>query len=491
MQLINGTHVFHNSTLLSTICGYSETKDILCIMRTSRSAFSIAASRIWRSLDGVEPLLMLLTPALEFVDEEGGLLVKLPGQRFIPETDFTRFKSYNTLVRELTVSRKWKLGGIQANTFRLQYWSGLFPDAQCVPLLPSLYSLTISRDFPDDTDEVVFWLSALISPSLNILNIYPTLAFHNTATALGLLTQKAPQLQRLEHRFNIAPGRYDHEFIEQFVASQLVLSPLACSHIHNSQKLVYLKVRGHFITGETLVALSRLPKLRQLAIDNFQHPNDGELARTLREARLPPESFPAIRQLQLDSSLLDDFVALWSIVPLVSGLKTITLKTLVIEQSGIKHIFSKDVLAILLPSISKSSPRTKSLTLGGIVLLDHLKPVVLGRNKSPWAHVSQLPLSRLRLEDFRADSEWLKNARFVWPQLQILELPSQLLAFQHLIYISQLPKLKALSAAGFEGLLSEVPKIQASDKTAPLRIIDLAEMLKTRVEINFVEAFAR
>ncbi|KAG8709396.1 hypothetical protein FRC09_000692, partial [Ceratobasidium sp. 395] len=410
MQLTNGTRVLHNFTLLSTICSYSETKDILCIMRTSRLAFSITASRIWRSLEGVEPLLMLLSPILEFDDEEDSLLVKLPGRPTSPDTDFTRFKSYNTLVQELVITYEWNFGGRHANRFRLQYWSGLFPEAQCVPLLPNLCGLTIAEGFPDDADEVVFWLSALISPSLSTLNIYPTLAFHNTATALGLLAQNALQLRKLKHKFNILSSKYDHTSINRSVASQLVLSPLACGQLRNSQNLVCLQVQGYFVSDKILSALSCLPRLQQLAIDNIWNPINRRLTRTFQNACLPEDSFPAIQQLQLDSQVLDDFMALWSIVPLVSGLKTITLKSVVVAPGTLKPIFSEDVLANLLPCISNFSPHTERLTLDSAILLDD-KPAAIGLNSSSWAHIAQLPLSHLKLECFRADSEWFKDAR--------------------------------------------------------------------------------
>jgi hypothetical protein len=59
------THrVFHTPELLITICDHSQNRDRIRLARTFRLGFDIAAPQIWKSLESVQPLLMLLAPTV-------------------------------------------------------------------------------------------------------------------------------------------------------------------------------------------------------------------------------------------------------------------------------------------------------------------------------------------------------------------------------------------------------------------------------------------
>ncbi|KAG8795219.1 hypothetical protein FRC12_016860 [Ceratobasidium sp. 428] len=371
----NATRVFNNSALLDMICGHLCRQDLLCLLRTSRPAFNSAAPRIWKTLDSVGPLLMLLAPKVELkrpeenfedddeeanneIDEndgndggndeendadgddqhggEGGVEFEERGEHndqrkaeeevlnvtlpeYGPHT-FERFNHYSLFVQNLSIiSNKWNLGKASPTKFRLLSWSTLSSQARHAPLLPNLHDLSVHGGFPDG-DEATLWLTTFISHSLRTLYFYPDYgnsipSHHFTTTILGLLTQKCSQLRKLTYKLSITATEYDHEFIEQAAASQLVLTPLACGHLQNLQYLAQLMIRGHFINSETLVALSCLPKLEMLTINQVMQPNK-HLPQAFKDAQLSEGSFPALRYLHIRSHILDDFLAAWNTSPL-------------------------------------------------------------------------------------------------------------------------------------------------------------------------------
>jgi hypothetical protein len=62
MTETNATRVFSTPELLDIICDYTQHADCTQLVRTSRLAFNLAAPRIWKTLDTIQPLLMLLDP---------------------------------------------------------------------------------------------------------------------------------------------------------------------------------------------------------------------------------------------------------------------------------------------------------------------------------------------------------------------------------------------------------------------------------------------
>ncbi|KAG8699130.1 hypothetical protein FRC09_006824 [Ceratobasidium sp. 395] len=508
----NATRILRDSTLLNLICDYSNLEDILRLLRTSRPAFNATAPRIWKTLNSVEPLLMLLAPNVELEELEvtdnddddddrenqavqGGqrnpvekiLNVILPA---LGPGTYERFNCYKGLVRSLAISNKWNLGKAPLTKFRLLSWSTLSHQAQHEPLLPNLCELSIRGKFADG-DEVILWLSTFISPSLRTLNLCSAygefnLSYHDTAIVLGLLAQKCTQLQKFTHKLSIISTGYEHDFIERTAASQLVLGPLACGHLQNSQHLTQLKVRGHFINPETLIALSRLPQLEHLIINQHAQPNK-HLAQTFRDARLPKGSFPLLRQLQICSNTLDDFQAAWNVAPLVLNLTNIQLEYASTKKKPVGSIYEETVLRPLLLGIATSSPHTEVLALKGT----HMnRSLLMDPENSAWIHVERLPLRHLRLTNFQIGAESLKNAQQIWPNITLLEVPDQLLTFQHLVNLSHLPKLKKLCAAGFKDLTEQIPEIPPHTDS-PLHQIRLVKSLTDRVKIKSAEKVAR
>ncbi|KAG9126043.1 hypothetical protein FRC07_005130 [Ceratobasidium sp. 392] len=442
---------------------------------------------------------MLLTPILELHEDESimkagtGLFLSVTLPPFGPDT-FRRFTIYGSFVKELVILGSWYFSQRKPIPFQLLSWSTLSLQIQHAPLLPALRTLTMfPRDIPDG-DQIVLWLSTFLSPSVETLSLRlfsftrPVLTHHSTAAILGLLTQKAPRLQKLVHGFSIVSNEYNHVFIEPSTASQLVLSPLACGHLQNSQHLAHLEIGGQFIDSATLAALSRLPKLQQLTISQFMGHNTN-LSGAFKDARISVDSFPTLRDFTLYSTTLDDFLAAWNVSSLVSDLKTISLKCFPTGPRRIKEIYEEDVLSSLMFSVSASSPRTQKLILDSIGGADDV-PIPIGPEVSSWAHMARLPLSHLTLCHFSVDSASLKNVHYVWSHLIVLELPDQLVTLQHLAYLSQLPELKTLLAAGFKDPVEEIAETQAHG-SAPLHSIEFKKRLEDRVKVKSVESVAR
>ncbi|KAG8791282.1 hypothetical protein FRC12_009653 [Ceratobasidium sp. 428] len=348
----------------------------------------------------------------------------------------------------------------------------------------------LNGEFPDG-NEATLWLSTFISPSLRTLNLWfaygdSILSHLYTTTILGLLTQKCPQLRRLGHKLSITAAGYDHEFIEQVAASQLVLTPFACGHLQSLQHLAQLTIRGNFINSETLVALSCLSKLEKLTINQVVQPNK-HLPQVFKDAQLSEGSFSALRRLQIRSHILDDFLAAWNTSPLVLGLKEISLEYESTNKKWVGPVYEDTILRPLLLGIATSSPNTESLTLTS-TRMDH--PLSTDLGGSPWTCIEHLPLRYLELVNFEVDAASLKNVEQIWHKLDILNMPDQLLTLQHLVHLSRLPKLKKLCAAGFEDLTEQIPEAELYE-CSPLHTIKLKKPMTDQVEIKSTEKVAR
>ncbi|KAG8767700.1 hypothetical protein FRC12_006107 [Ceratobasidium sp. 428] len=484
----NANPVFNNSVFLDIICGYLNKEELLCMLRTSRLCFNAAASRIWRSLDSVKPLIMLLAPTLEFstINRTTSVVnVTLPA---LSPGVFTRFNCYHNFVRKLRFSGTWpNSGGSGSATLRLQSWSTLSLHAQHAPLLPNLNRLELSGSFSNE-DEVILWISTFISPSVDTLDFSSSsearLTPLGTVAVLGLLTQRAPNLKKLSHNLRITPS--EHSRAEKPATLQLVLF-FACSHLQNSQHLVHLNIGGYFVDSVILFELSRLPKLVHLSIDQMSS-FDENLATTFRGIQLSMESFPSLQNFQLFTRATDDIVAAWSVVPLVSNLTTVSLKYSSSIGRRVKRLYDDEVLPPILTLISASSPHIQVLTLETAIGFSQTHPINL--INSPWAHTGSLPLAHLELKYFSVDADSLRNVQQIWPCLVTLKIPEQALTLQHIVHLSQLPKLKKLSAARFVGLTEEVPEMQACG-SSPLQTIELGWVCDAHLKTRYIESFAR
>ncbi|KAG8680210.1 hypothetical protein FRC08_016454, partial [Ceratobasidium sp. 394] len=417
-------YVFNNHELFSIICNYLTLADCVQIARSSRLAFSFAAPRIWNTLKSVQPLLMLLSPK---VKGHGEITVTLPS---LSSRTFERFDLYGPFVRNLTISKQWN----EPATFVLRGWPTLVQRVQLGALLPNLLELGFSGEF-GSSDEVLLWMSSFISPSLRTLDTRTpnrAVPFPDAVTALATLAQKCLELQTLGHNFKLRDA--DSALSDRGAILQMVSLPVACNHLQSFQYLSCLRVLGSFINPESLVAISHLPRLRTLGINQLLDPND-DLPHILKSTRLCSSSFPALSELDVSFHTLDDVLAIWETERLVQNLDTICLKRSLKRSS----IFQEDRLAFTLLAICKHSPCTKRLTLESA----HLKDPPSDPTDSAWAYLTQLPLSHLKLVGL--DNTYTSVLPPVLPELLALDLPDQWLKPDDLIHLSRFPKLEKLS----------------------------------------------
>ncbi|KAG9126045.1 hypothetical protein FRC07_005132 [Ceratobasidium sp. 392] len=312
--------------------------------------------------------------------------------------------------------------------FRIHSWSTIAQEAQRAPLLPNLQELTFRGKFTYE-DEIALWVSALTPPSLKVLDICASgdlslLSPNNVAMILGLLPQKCPQLQKLSHKLSLVLGTPEEskQFPEQSAVQQLILPQLVRNHLQNSQCLTSLAIGGCFIAPETIVALSRLPSLHDIDIDQVLCPNEN-LCETFQECSLGPKSFPMLQELRFSSRDLDDFLAIRQAAPLVSSLTSVQLKHDLSGEYVVSSIYAKDTLDLLLRAIAKGSRRMKKIALDG-------RPTNVTLSNwsiafTPWASMKCLPLTHVKLHNFKADSNFLQKVFWVWPNLLVLDLSSQ------------------------------------------------------------------
>ncbi|KAG8699775.1 hypothetical protein FRC09_006392 [Ceratobasidium sp. 395] len=357
------------------------------------------------------------------------------------------------------------------------------------PLLPNLEDLSFTGSFSGE-DEMILWISTFVSPSVRTLDLCEfrsVSGYLATVAVFSLLTQKASELKNISHDFRVVPSRHDSIVVEKSV-SRLVLSPLACGYLRNSQQLTHLAVGGLFVNSATLTEISCLPKLQHFGIDQL-HNRNKNLARTFNGVQLPPESFPSLQNLQLSTAALNDIVATWNVIPLVSGLTSVTLELILMEKRVINAFYDNDVLLSILPQMSASSPHLKELTLDGTISPEDSESLSTNLADSPWIHMGRLSLSYLGLKSFKVDAASLNNVQQVWPYLVVLDIPEQNLALQHLIHLSQLPELKKIIAARFEDI-EQIPGIQGRSSSALQTIQLLLEELD-QVWIKSAENVAR
>ncbi|KAG8792674.1 hypothetical protein FRC12_005257 [Ceratobasidium sp. 428] len=311
---------------------------------------------------------MLLAPTTELVRvHQYNKFMKVTLPTFSPDL-FARFKHYSIFVHKIKFSNTWPSNEFEFLSLKLQPWTTLSLQAQHGPLLPNLRELQFSGLLHySERDQFLLWISAFVSPSVDTLSISTNfdgrLSQQLTADVLSLLTQRAPRLKKLTHNLTIQPPR--HEDSEQSAASWLALSPVTCDHLQSLQHLAHLAIEGGFIDLAIFSELSRLPNLEYLSI--FQgHDHNKMLSSIFENAQLLLGSFPSLRTLQLISDTLDDIVAAWKATPLVSGLTAVSLQysRMQIRRGPDESIYDHRVLRLILPSISKSSPYVKQLTMG-------------------------------------------------------------------------------------------------------------------------------
>ncbi|KAG8709395.1 hypothetical protein FRC09_000691 [Ceratobasidium sp. 395] len=485
----SASSVFNNSVLLDTICDHSANKELLCAMRTSRLGFNTAAPRVWKHLKDVQPLLMLLAPVLKLSSvKKPNDTMKVTLPTFSPGI-FTRFNCYSTFVRKLVVSCTWNISSSRSVSLQLQPWSTLSCWVRHTPLLPNLESFKVSG-YSSDENEVILWISTFVSPSVKTVDVRiprSVVGQLSTAAVLGLLTQKAPKLERVSHNLKIMPSKSDNTPPRKSAASQLALSALTCGHLQNFQYLTGLSISGLFIDSAIFFELSCLPKLQQLAIAHAMQRNEN-FAKIFRDIQLPPRSFPSLQTFQLDSAYLDDIVAIWKVTPLVLGLTKVTLQHITGDPSA-RIIYGDRTFFSILASMTTCSPHIKELALESTASLGN-EPLTIDLANSPWILLVCLSISRLRLGHFRVDAVSLKNVQQVWPRLVVLEIPEQELTLQHLAYLAQLPELKKISAARFEDM-EQIPELQDCGTSSPLQAIEFVGVLRDQIKIKSSENVAR
>ncbi|QRW14051.1 F-box protein [Ceratobasidium sp. AG-Ba] len=184
-------NIVNTPDILGAICDHCNRADLTRIICVSRPAFAAAAPRIWRSLNGAQHLLKLLSPVFKI--QSGGFVLHFEeGSR-----DFTRFKIYAVYVQKLIVLKSWKIGETGNADFHISSWRFLVQQAKITPLLPNLEELEFapSQKFGQD---LLIWLSTFASPSLRKLSALTDDCFRgNPATLLVLLKLKCPNIASL------------------------------------------------------------------------------------------------------------------------------------------------------------------------------------------------------------------------------------------------------------------------------------------------------
>ncbi|KAG9073610.1 hypothetical protein FS749_014886 [Ceratobasidium sp. UAMH 11750] len=245
-------------------------------------------------------------------------------------------------------------------------------------------------------------------------------------------------------------------------------------------------IGGCFLSPETLVSISLLPRLNELDIDQISSHNKN-LPGTFRAAQLSEESFPELQLLRLYSSTHVDFLAAWDVAPLVFTLTAIHLSYVPNERTNPASIYEEGVLGPLLPHIAAHSPYLKQITLESAPMN---RPLSANPTTLSWAHFARLPITHLKLQNLQAEGEFLKTVHRFWPDLVVLDMPNQQLTLDNLVYLrNRLRRLKLLRA-GFKDFIDPVPDI-LPHTTSPLRVIEMSNPLTKRFRIKSAESVAR
>jgi hypothetical protein len=335
----------------------------------------------------------------------------------------------------------------------------------------------------------MLWLSAFIPPSLQTLYIRfgkdpSALSLSNASSIMSLLVQKCPRLQNLTHTLSLIPSQRSKSDPQESAIPQILL-PIICGHLRSLQHLSSLAIRGSYINSESFVAISQLPHLATLRIRQMSERNN-DLPRTLKTTQLPDKSFLALLDLRLQSSVLDDFLAVWDNAALVRGLTYASLRCESRTSQEFDSIFQDSAARTLLPLICKRSPRLGHILMRGNPVRE---PLSIDPINSAWACMAHLPLHTVDLHNFKCDELFIKDFHLIWPNVTTLHMPDQWLSLGHLAYLSFLPNLISLTA-NLNDFVEPIPEVQ-SNIESPLHTIKCAKPLVNRFEIKSAENVAR
>jgi hypothetical protein len=356
-------------------------------------------------------------------------------------------------------------------------------------LLPNLLDLSFRGKFEPD-EGIMIWLSVFTPPSLQTLDLRlgkdpNTLSLSNASSIMALLVQKCPKLQNLTHALSLTPSQDSKNDPHESAMSQIALLPMICRHLLGLHHLSCLAIRGSFINSESLVAISQLPHLATLRIRQISDRNK-DLPRILKTTQLPDKSFLALRDLRLQSFVLEDLLAVWDQVQLVRGLTYASLRCEPhVGQEG-DSIFQDVAARALLPLICKRSPRIGHILMRGGPMNE---PLSIDAINSAWADMACLPLHSIDLHNFECDELFMRGVPHIWPGLTNLSMPNHWLSLEDLAHLSRLPKLQNLSA-NLADLTEPIPDLQ-SHAGSSLREIDIAKPLIKTLEVESAKNVAK
>jgi hypothetical protein len=440
--------------ILVFICSLAEKPDLLSLLTVSRGFFHCAASRIWRDVPSVKPLLKLL-PNLEHTSTNHkelavctnnlkiGIFVFISSwsqkrqlSNWLPQ--LPRLDVYATFVKKLEID----LGDAADSPT----WEILLALVQDRPLLPNLQTLALRSlsGGQHNSALTVRCAEAFLCPSLVAISFSDTyILWLNPILALQMLRSIADTSRHIQN-LEIFPGSrtYPENLLEFGTFSNGVI----LRDVVRLQNLRTIASSGAMLDSGVLQLLGDLPHLQSIKIWTVSYPyhDRGEEEILVDNLDLSINSFPALQHISLERVPASVISKLWRTPLLVHRLVSIhiTPKDEEEDEDEVGATFNN-----LICTICQGSPQTKELffccsEMGGLEI-----------SAAVTNCLQQLPLQRLWMIDTMMPSTALdfRPLAVALPKVEYLDAPLMGLNFSDLIEVARhMPKLQFLSVSLYE-----------------------------------------
>ncbi|CAE6439506.1 unnamed protein product [Rhizoctonia solani] len=422
--------VFGIPELACLICTNIRKHDNVNLMRVCRRLFRDVLPSVWKEVDGIVPLISMIP---------GGGITNYESDPFPPfvvlrcpdsdNLDLSRFNIYAPYVKKLTlpsvlqVDEHENLEKFIACSRSLNQGSGLLPNINSISLsFPRRRPVYIWGYCEEIAAESISWIIAFLSPSLQKIVATPpgvTSSFQHPAWVdlnlyfklLTCVSRTCPDLFSLD----ILPGDISKSSFKDFTFARRFSFTTNILEMHQPlldfKNLVTLIVSPLSLSTGFLHTIAKLPALKSFGIRGLEI--DGQ--DYCSDVELPAESFPALKELELNRLTWGTMINLCSLTPLTDGLRALFITypygTLSLPES--ENIVELDITIshILSALVAHNS---KLVTLD-VRFYD--PPPMMHIAIEPWG---RLPLTRLRI-GWREQSFGFGTLFHLLPLLSLLE----------------------------------------------------------------------
>ncbi|KAF8609084.1 hypothetical protein BDV93DRAFT_551877 [Ceratobasidium sp. AG-I] len=407
--------------LIALICDFAEKSSLVKLLTVSQRFFYCIAPLVWKEVPGVANLLALLPPLDTDLDLKEFLVVGPDDLRPCDQSQLARFITYAPFVQKLESNAK--TDGDHRS------WDLLLSRVPTRPLLPNLRALPILPYYRQGIPRFIEYIDAFLCSALSTVYVSPSYKrWMSPLEARDLLVRMVATCPNLI-KLSIHPGNRHYP---NDLSSLGPTSPISVFiHVSQFRDLQVFRSSSAVLNCDVLQLLGNLPCLESLAAyslctSNERYEDDEILIASLK---LPEDSFPSLRNLEIDCVPGVVVLKLWQTPPLVRNIVSVRIQFMLGDT---------ELLSDLVCAICRGSPHITDLELD----LDQCDEPELSVTATE--HLCRLPLRRIRIWNCYVDIHPLILAL---PNLEYLSIEGVYVSFEELALIAKyMPKLQYLSS---------------------------------------------